>query len=174
MASTADLLLDGYQRIAESTRSVLDGLAPSLLTYRVDPSANTIAWLIWHLSRVEDDHLAAAFGTRQVWIDEGWATRFALPFPDDVIGYGQSPADVALVQPPVDDLLGYADAVRTRAAELLAGITDDELDRVVDTRWDPPVTLAVRLVSVLADGLQHVGQAAYVRGVAERLTRDDT
>jgi len=71
MASTADLLLDGYQRIAESTRSVLDGLSPSLLTYRIDPSANTIAWLIWHLTRIEDDHLAGAFGTEQVWITDG-------------------------------------------------------------------------------------------------------
>ena len=50
-------------------------------------------------------------------------------------------------------------------------VTDADLDRVVDERWDPPVTLAVRLVSVLADGLEHAGQAAYIRGVAERQTR---
>ncbi len=171
MASTADLLRDGYGRIAEECRAVLHGLPPSLLTYRVDPNANTIAWLIWHLTRVEDDHLAGAFGTRQVWIDDGWARRFALPFPDDAHGYGQSAADVALVRPSVGDLLGYFDAVHERSIQLLDGVTDDGLDRVVDTRWDPPVTLGVRLVSVLSDGLQHVGQAAYVRGVAERLTR---
>ncbi len=170
MASTADLLRDGYTRIAEETRGVLDGLPPSLLTYRVDPSANTIAWLIWHLTRIEDDHLADAFGGGQVWIDEGWAKRFALPFPDDAHGYGQTPADVAEVQPSVDDLLGYFEAVHARSVELLGGVTDEDLDRVVDTRWDPPVTLAVRLMSVLSDGLQHIGQAAFVRGVAERVT----
>jgi hypothetical protein len=171
MASTADLLLDGYGRIAEECRAVLDGLPPTLLTYRIDPSANTIAWLIWHLSRIEDDHLAGAFGTEQVWIADGWATRFALPFGADVVGYGQTPADVALVQPAAEALLGYFEAVHARSVELLAGVDDEDLDRVVDTSWDPPVTLGVRLISVLSDGLQHVGQAAYVRGVAERLTR---
>jgi len=170
MATTADLLQDGYARIAHETRAVLDGLPPTLLTYRIDPSANTIAWLIWHLTRIEDDHLADAFGCGQVWIDDGWATRFALPFPDGVVGYGQTPAEVALVQPSADDLLGYFDAVHAHSVNLLADVRDADLDRVVDTRWDPPVTLAVRLVSVLADGLQHVGQAAYVRGVAGRLT----
>lgn len=170
MAGTADLLLDGYGRIAESTRAVLDGLSPALLTYRVDPSANTIAWLIWHLTRVEDDHLAGAFDTHQVWTAGGWAARFALPFPEDVHGYGQTPADVALVQPSADDLLGYFEATHARALELLGGVTDADLDRVVDERWDPPVTLAVRLVSVLDDALEHAGQAAFVRGVAERMT----
>jgi hypothetical protein len=171
MATTADLLQDGYARIAQESRAVLSGLVPALLTYRIDPSANTIAWLIWHLTRIEDDHLAGAFGCGQVWIDDGWAARFALPFPDGVVGYGQKPAEVALVQPGADDLLGYFEAVHARSVDLLAGVRDADLDRVVDTRWDPPVTLAVRLVSVLSDGLQHVGQAAYVRGVAERLIR---
>ena len=171
MATSADLLVDGFQRIAESTRAVFQGLPPALLTYRIDPSANTIAWLIWHLTRIEDDHLAGAFGTEQVWTADGWAVRFALPFPDEVVGYGQSAADVALVQPAADDLLGYFEATHARSIELLTGVRDAEVDRVVDASWDPPVTLGVRLISVLADGLQHAGQAAYVRGVAERLTR---
>ena len=171
MATSADLLVDGYQRIAESTRAVFQGLPPALLTYRIDPSANTIAWLIWHLTRIEDDHLAGAFGTEQVWTADGWAVRLALPFPDEVVGYGQSAADVALVQPAADDLLGYFEATHARSIELLTGVRDADLDRVVDTSWDPPVTLGVRLISVLADGLQHAGQAAYVRGVAQRLTR---
>ena len=53
----------------------------------------------------------------------------------------------------------------------LATLDDDDLDRVVDTRWDPPVTVGVRLVSVIADDLQHVGQAAYVRGLLHRRAR---
>lgn len=171
MAGTTDLLLDGYGRIAEGVRAVLDGLPSSLLTYRVDPSANTIAWLIWHLTRIEDDHLAGAFGEHQVWTTDGWAARFALPFPDDVHGYGMTPADVALVQPAAENLIGYFDATHARAVELLGGVTDADLDRIVDERWDPPVTLAVRLISVLADALEHVGQAAFVRGVAERLAQ---
>ena len=132
MASTADLLQDGYARIAQEVRAVLDGLSPPLLTHRIDPSANSIAWLIWHLTRIEDDHLAGAFGTGQVWIEDGWATRFALPFADDVVGYGQLSADVALVQPSTDDLLGYFEAVHARSLDLLAQVRDADLDRVVD------------------------------------------
>ena len=47
----------------------------------------------------------------------------------------------------------------------LATVAPEDLDRVVDERWDPPVTLGVRLVSVLSDDLQHAGQAAYARGL---------
>jgi hypothetical protein len=75
---------------------------------------------------------------------------------------------VAAVVADGDLLTGYHDAVHARAVEFVATLTDDDLARVVDRRWDPPVTMAVRLVSVLDDCAQHVGQAAFVRGVLER------
>ena len=50
----------------------------------------------------------------------------------------------------------------------MSGLTDADLPRVVDERWDPPVTLGVRLVSVISDCLQHAGQAAFVRGILLR------
>jgi uncharacterized damage-inducible protein DinB len=58
--------------------------------------------------------------------------------------------------------------VHARSAEFLRGLSDEDLDRVVDTNWDPPVTLGVRLVSVLSDDFQHLGQAAYLRGLLGR------
>ena len=67
-----------------------------------------------------------------------------------------------------DVLLGYLDEVDARTREMLRGLTPDDLDRVVDRRWDPPVTLGVRLVSIGDDCLQHVGQAGYVRGLLDR------
>ena len=51
---------------------------------------------------------------------------------------------------------------------LLGQVAADDLDRIVDTRWTPAVTLGVRLVSVINDSMQHVGQAAFVRGCLER------
>ena len=51
--------------------------------------------------------------------------------------------------------------------QYLDGIGEADLDRIVDRRWDPPVTLGVRLVSVADDDIQHAGQAAFVRGVVE-------
>lgn len=169
--NTAELLIEGYGRIAQEVESVLDGLGGAgdpVLTERIGPEANTVAWLVWHLARVQDDHLAGVAGSDQVWIAQGFARSFALPFDDDAIGYGQSSQEVGRVRVAAADLLAYHRAVHERSVEYLGGLTEHDLDRVVDRNWDPPVTLAVRLVSVLSDALQHVGQAAFVRGVVER------
>ena len=162
---TQDLLLESYGRIDQTLRRVLDGLDSDQLAARVAPDANPIGWLAWHLLRVQDDHVAEVAGTEQVWTADAWARRFDLPLDDSATGYGFDAGQVALVRvPSVDLLLGYADAVHRRTGEYLRTLGDDDLDRVVDDAWDPPVTLGVRLVSVLSDDLQHVGQAAYVRG----------
>ena len=166
---SADLLIDAFGRIREVVDSAVDGLTPDQLSWRADRDANTVAWLVWHLTRIEDDHVADAFGTEQAWTARGWAERFALPFDTAATGYGHSSAEVAAVRLDRDALSGYHHDVADRAVELLGGVTDDALDRVVDERWDPPVTLGVRLVSVISDGLQHAGQAAFVRGLIERL-----
>jgi hypothetical protein len=115
---------------------------------------------------VQDDHLAGAFGLTQVW--EQYSDRFGLPFATGEIGYGQSSKEVAEVRAPAELLTEYYDAVHERTLRLVAGITDSDLSRIVDARWDPPVTLSVRLVSVISDCLQHAGQAAFVRGILLR------
>jgi hypothetical protein len=163
---TSELLTHAYAQIGETLRRAVEGLTPEQLTHRVAPAANPIGWLAWHLLRVQDDHLAEVAGTEQVWTTQGFAVRFGRPADDTATGYGMSGLEVGSLQvPSADLLLEYADAVAARSAEYLGGLTDDDLDRVVDERWDPPVTLGVRLVSVLSDDLQHVGQAAYVRGL---------
>lgn len=162
------LLTDGYGRITQEVRRVVTGLSTEQLATRPASGANTIGWLVWHLTRVQDDHVADAFGVGQVWHD-GWADRAGLPFPPDATGYRHSPQEVGQVQLSADFLLGYHEAVHVRTLTLLAEVTPDELDRIVDTSWDPPVSLGVRLVSVLADDLQHAGQAAYVRGLLRHL-----
>ncbi|WP_024802652.1 DUF664 domain-containing protein [Nocardia sp. BMG51109] len=168
MATSADVLVDAYERIREVVHEAADGLDEQALTYRIDPGANSIAWLIWHLTRVQDDHVADVAGTEQVWTAQGWYDRFALPIGKDATGYGDGPADVARIQAPADLLTGYYDAVHEQTLHYLRGLTDADLDRVVDTFWTPPVTLGVRLVSVIGDDLQHAGQAAYLRGVIQR------
>ncbi|MFF5633755.1 DUF664 domain-containing protein [Streptomyces sp. NPDC012825] len=166
--NSAGLLVDSFGRVREAVHGAVEGLTEDELAARIDPDANSIAWLVWHLTRIQDDHLAGAFGTEQLWTAEGWADRFGLPFPEDATGYGQTPAQTGRVRVPAELLLGYHDAVHDRTAELVGAVKDADLERVVDTAWDPPVTLGVRLVSVIADDLQHAGQAAYVRGVVER------
>ncbi len=166
--TSADLLSDAFGRIRESVEEVLDGLTTAELSSRADPEANSIAWLVWHLVRVQDDHVAAVAGIEQAWTSSGWAERFALPLATDDTGYGHDPDQVGAVTAKAEDLLGYLDAVHHNTVEFVIHLTDADLDRIVDTRWDPPVTLGVRLMSVIADDLQHVGQAAYIRGALER------
>jgi hypothetical protein len=163
-----ELLDDLVGRIAEEVHGVLDGIADAHLFYRPDPVANTVAWLVWHLTRVQDDHVAGLSGSEQVWIAARYAERFALPFEPHEHGYGHTPAQVAAVRSSATDLRDYHDAVHAATGRYVDHVDAAELSRVVDTAWDPPVTAGVRLVSVLSDCLQHVGQAGYVRGLAER------
>jgi hypothetical protein len=168
VTTAPELLVDAFSRIRDGVTTLLEGVDARHLTWRPGPDANTIAWLVWHLTRIEDDHLAAAFSKSQVWHSDGWSERFGLPYRPEATGYGMSPSDVGALDVGPELLSGYHLAVASRTTSLLAGLSPGELDRVVDERWDPPVTLAVRLVSVVADGLEHLGQAAYIRGLAEQ------
>ena len=163
------LLIDAFERIQGTVANVADGLDETQLAERVDPGANSIGWLLWHLSRIQDDHIAGVAGTEQVYSSDGWWDRFGRPFTIDDHGYGHNSRQVAELRCESAQLLiDYHAAVHQRTIEYLDGLTDEDLDRVVDTNWNPPVTLGVRLVSVISDNLQHAGQAAFVRGVLER------
>jgi uncharacterized damage-inducible protein DinB len=166
--AASELLVDGFQRVRDTVHNVLGTAGEKDLTFRIDPEANTVAWLIWHLTRVQDDHIAGVAGTDQVWLAESWHERFGLPFEPAATGYGQSSAEVAAVRVPAELLAGYHDAVLARTTAYLRTVADEDLDRVVDPNWDPPVTLSVRLVSILSDDLQHAGQAAFITGCARR------
>jgi hypothetical protein len=164
--TSAQLLTDAFGRIREVVHAVVDGLSPAELEYRPGPDANSIAWLVWHLTRVQDDHVAAAFDGEQVWTSGGWVDRFGLPFEVGATGWSQRTDEVAQLRVESGELLtAYHDAVYQRTVDIVVGLVETDLSRVVDERYDPPVTLAARLVSVIADDLQHAGQAAYVRGL---------
>lgn len=162
------VLLDCLSRIGEMLHGAVEGLNDEELAYAPDAGSNPIAWLVWHLTRIQDDHVAGVAGTEQIWVSEGWAERFNLPLPVTDHGYGHGPEQVASVRADAESLLGYYDAVEKATVAYLKGLTDDDLDRVVDSRWDPPVTLGVRLVSVINDDTAHAAQTAYLRGLIER------
>jgi len=163
--NTSELLLDAFGRIQEVVKQAVDGLDDQTLATQLDGTGNSIAWLVWHLTRIQDDHLADAGGYEQTYTADRYHEQLGLPFDAADTGYGHSSDDVAAVKLSSEKLVAYYDAVHARSIEYLKGLTDNDLDRVVDKRWNPPVTLGVRLVSVLSDDLQHAGQAAYVRGL---------
>ena len=160
------MLLELFGRLPPLARSAVDGLDVERLTEPLAPGANPIAWLVWHLARVEDHQVAEVFGVDQVWVDGPWAASVGvLPDPQNM-GYGHTADEVAAIRPERPEaLLEYLDAVDRRTVGLLADLVPSDLDRIVDRNWDPPVTLGVRLVSVADDCLQHAGQANYLRGL---------
>jgi uncharacterized damage-inducible protein DinB len=160
------LLVETYGRIPPLAQRAVDGVTPDKLVEPPGAGANTIAWLVWHLARVQDHHVAELLGTEQIWVGDGWAARFGLEPDPQNTGYGHTADQVLTVRPEnAETLLEYLDAVQARTLSMLDGLEPAELDRVVDKRWDPPVTLGVRLVSIADDSLQHAGQAAYVKGL---------
>jgi hypothetical protein len=164
-STVQELLRDSFTRLIEHVDELADGLTDEVSNYRPTPRANSIAWLIWHSARVQDIQLAHVAGVEEVWTRDGWVDRFGLDLPRHDTGYGHSPDDVAKVAAPADLLAGYYHAVHELTLEYVAGVTADELSRVVDTNWDPPVTASARLVSIIDDCAQHLGQAAYLRGI---------
>jgi hypothetical protein len=166
-----EVLEDLYARIGPTVRRAVDGLSLEALTARLDPEANTIAWLAWHVGRGQDLQVSAALGREQVWTAGRWDEKFDLPFGPQDSGFGHTPDDVAQVRSSAGLLLGYVQDVQNETLDVLTGLTDADLDAVVDRSWDPPVTLGARLVSVAVDALEHAAQVAFLRGVLERTGR---
>lgn len=165
----AALLVELYGRIPPLVASAVDGLTAEELRRSPESGANTIGWLAWHLARVQDHHVSELLDTDQIWVTGDWAARVGVTADPDDIGYGHDRAQMEAVRPDGPAVLvDYLDAVQQRTRQMLASIVDADLDRIVDRRWDPPVTLGVRLVSIADDSLQHAGQAAYVRGLLDR------
>jgi uncharacterized damage-inducible protein DinB len=167
--ASSDVLADAFERIRDAVHPAVNGLSAQQLAYRPDGESNSIAWLVWHLTRIQDDYVAALHGGGQAWTERGWYERFALPLDPSDTGYGHGPEDVAKVTADAALLLGYFEDVHESTAAYLPTLSDADLEQVIDGSLDPPMTVGIQLVSVIADDLQHVGQAAYVRGLVQRM-----
>jgi len=164
-----ELLIELFGRVDEEVHSAVDGLDVEALTTPPTAGSNPIGWLVWHLTRVQDDHMADLMDTEQVWVTGDWGPRFGVASNASNTGWNHSWDDVSSIRPEsAQALLDYYESVSQPTRRFLATITAKDMDRVVDTRWNPPVTLGVRLVSIADDEIQHAGQANYVRGILDR------
>ena len=144
------------------------------LYYRPSADANSMAWLVWHLSRWQDYMSASISGDRQVWFTEGWAQRFALPadLPNEATGWGDSSEQVAAFRVDRAVLIGYMEAANRAAVERVAKLTPEQLEQPVS--WGTPQTpVDTRpawraLTSICGDSLQHIGQINYIRGLVSK------
>ncbi len=164
-----DLLKDGFARIRELVHTSVNGLSTDGLSYRPEPGANSIAWLAWHLTRIQDDHVSEIAGLEQTWVTDGWAQKFGMAPDPENDGRGHGPEEVAAISPDAELLIAHHNAVSDRTFRYLDSVDADELDRIIDRSYDPPVSVGVRLISVISDNIQHAGQARYLRGVVDRI-----
>jgi hypothetical protein len=164
-----ELLVDGYSRIPQILGMALDGLTAEQLAYRPNAEANSIAWLAWHLTRVQDKQVSDLAAREQAWVADGWHARFDKPADPEDTGQRYTAEQVAAVRPANPQLLlDYNKAVQERTAAYIRTLTPGDLDRELnEPRWNPLPTVGVRLVSILSDNLQHSGQALYLRGCIE-------
>ena len=161
-----DTITDGYSRVSELLDPSLDGLSRADLDLRPCPDCNSIGWITWHLIRGQDAQIADLMDSEQVWIKEKWYEKFNLPAAPEDTGFGHTSEQVAAFKSPEADVfLGYYRACFAQTRLFISGLSLKELDRVVDKSYDPPVTLGVRNVSIMADSLQHSGEIAYLRGL---------
>lgn len=167
--TATDILVDAFDRVHQELPDLLEDLDAAALLWRPDPDANSIGWLAWHLTRVQDDHLAGVGEVEQAWTSKGFAEHFDLPYDRADIGYGQSRQDVdAFTLESATLLLEYHEAVHELTERVLTQLGPQDYARIVDRNWDPPVTAAARVVSVVNDTTQHLGQIAYLRGLVDR------
>ena len=162
-----ELLRDGYERVSKALERALGELHQDDLDQQPTPDCNSMGWMAWHLTRVQDHHIAALLGEEQLWISKGWHARFNRSPDSEDIGFGHSSEEVAAFRSPdVKTLLDYHRAVLERSKGYISNLSAEDLDRELDEpQFQPLPTVSVRLVSVLSDNLQHAGQVAYVRGL---------
>ena len=162
-----ELIMDGYGRVLQVLEEALDGLTQDDLNQQPHPDCNSMGWLTWHLTRVQDDYIADFMGEEQLWLSDGWHARFNRPPEPKDGGFGHSSEDVAAFKSPdVETLLEYHRAVLERSKRYIAILSTADLDRELNEPYYQPLpTVGVRLVSVMSDNLQHAGQVAYLRGL---------
>jgi len=158
------LLLGIFERASGNLEKAIDGLTQDDLNHLPNPDCNSIGWLIWHLTRVQDLAISDLIGKEQRWIVEKWYSKFSRnPDPNDW-GVGHSSEDVSNFQSPDSKtLLGYYYAVLKQTKEYIDKLSIAELGREIDNPRSP--TVGLRLAGIINDNIQHVGQVAYLRGM---------
>jgi len=160
-------LVEQYQSMFRELEIVLDGLSVEDLSRRPAPGANPIGWLCWHTVRSCDRFLGDVALGQQLWISQGWHTKFnRIPnFNDTGVGFTDDQVD-ALRIPDMKTLLEYEKAVARALSKYLGDLTEEELDREAPNSQIPGSSRPVhaRLLGIL-NNFQHVGQAGYVRGM---------
>lgn len=167
------LAQDLADRVRWDLLAVLDGLDPILLDAEPEAGTNSIGWILWHTCRSTDRAISELVDTGQLWTAQGWHARFGRELDPHETGYRHTALEVATFRSPAPEVLrGYHLAVMQRVDGYLEAAGDDELvRRVTSPTWGDTLIARRRLTALLVDALEHVGQAALLRGTLERRVR---
>ncbi|MFC7455996.1 DinB family protein [Brachybacterium sp. GCM10030267] len=164
-----DILRDAASRPLDAAEALRDKLDAETLNAHVGGHPNSVAWLLWHAGREIDAQLADLADHQELWVSEDFAELTGFGEEGSRVGYGDSAEQArAVTAEEPGPLLEYLSAVTEALLAYLDTLDEDALGDVIDDSWDPPVTRGARLVSIVDDAAQHVGQAAYVVGVPEK------
>jgi hypothetical protein len=165
----AEVVADALGRVNRILHRAIDGVAVETLNAQPTPESNSMAWLAWHLCRVQDHHISDLLEVPQLWVSDGWHEKFGMAKDQKEIGTGHTLEQVAALKVDSGALsLGYADAVYDRAKQYLATVKPGDLEAEIDEpQYNPLPTVGVRLVSIISDNTQHAGQVMYARGLVE-------
>ena len=158
-----DILIDGFTRVYDSLHRMLPDLSEAELAQEPHPS---MGWLAWRLSRVIDNNASRLAGKEQLWVAAGWGERFGMT--PSSYDFGRSAAhsreQVHTFRASAELLLAYHEAVYARMKTYLSALSPEELARQIDIeRYQPPPTVAVRLISVLENAMNNQGQISYLK-----------
>ncbi|MCT1996616.1 DinB family protein [Brachybacterium muris] len=164
-----EILRDAATRPRDAAHQLVDRLDPSVLGAHPGGHDNSVAWLLWHTAREIDAQVAHLGDQEPVWTSQGFRERFSLGEAADDIGYGHTPEQArSIVCNDAELLLDHLNAATDALLGYLGTLEESDLDQVIDSSYDPPVTRGARLVSIIDDAAQHLGQAAYIAGMPRR------
>ncbi|MFC1920962.1 DinB family protein [Chloroflexota bacterium] len=164
-----ELLIAGFERISGTLERTLEALTVEDLNFQSKPDSNSMGWLAWHLTRWQDFQTSSSLKKEQLWIEQGWNKKFSQPADANDTGMGHKEEDLAKYKSPdAATLIAYNKAVLERLKEYVSTLSDSDLDKVVEgTPIKPPPTVGLMVIGLWSDGMQHMGQIGYVRGLLQ-------
>jgi DinB family protein len=111
--------------IAERTFA---GLGDEQMRVRLRDDLNSLAWIMWHIARIEDSTLNTVFSGQDQVFDGAWRSRLQVMRPD--FGIGMTSVEVTELSRQIDlgALRDYRDAVGRRTREIVSGFNEEDWD----------------------------------------------
>ena len=157
---------DTLRQVQLRLLATCQGLTQDQVLWRPTPYANNIGFILWHLTRGEDNVISNLSSPEPtLWVSQGWHEKFNQPVeapdPGDRMGLQSLPI------PGLDVLLGYSEAVHEKSQSFFSALPGERLDQAPDpTR--PQRTVAAALRHLITHKNNHHGQIDYIRGLQDQ------